>query len=26
MIKPFEASQLKEILEHLSKKKVAAVI
>ncbi len=26
MIKPFEASQLKEILEHLSKKKVAAAI
>ena len=26
MIKPFEASQLKEILEHLSKKKMAAAV
>jgi DNA-binding NtrC family response regulator len=26
MIKPFEASQLKEILEHLSKKKIAAAM
>jgi DNA-binding NtrC family response regulator len=26
MIKPFEASQMKEILEHLSKKKIAAAV